>query len=403
MKVAVLLGDGMAGRPLADKGGKTTLELAKTPNMDRLARTGTLGMAVTVPEGYPPGSDVANLSVFGFDPARCYTGRAPIEAASMGVALGPDDVAYRMNIVTLEAGQRDVIMRDFSAGHIKSADGRAIVESLAKELSEEGIEFYPGVSYRNLLVWRGGESGAKTTPPHDITGKPIQEYLPRGPGAEKLIDLMTSSQLILKNHPVNLKRREEGIPEANSVWLWGQGKPPSLDNYKERFGLTGAVISAVDLLKGIGALAGLKAPEIEGATGWIDTNYEGKVKAALDCLSVDDFVFVHIEAPDETGHQGDAEKKIIAISDFDEKVVGPIWEALEKMGEEYALLVMPDHPTPIELKTHSRDPVPFILYMKGKKNLPGEGYTEKLAQKTGLLVENGHELMDHATGKKNLW
>jgi 2,3-bisphosphoglycerate-independent phosphoglycerate mutase len=403
MKIAILLGDGMAGRPLPDRGNKTTLELASTPNMDRLAREGTLGLASTVPEGYPPGSDVANLSVFGFNPADCYTGRAPIEAAAMGVALGPEDVAYRLNLVTLLAGMRDVYMHDFTAGHITSEEARRIIEALNKDLAEEGIEFYPGVSYRNLFVWRNGEAGAKTTPPHDITGKPIQPHLPTGPGSETLLHLMTGSQLLLKGNPVNAERRERGDKEANSIWLWGQGKPPKLEKYREKFGLTGTVISAVDLIKGIGALAGLRTPAIPGATGFIDTNYEGKVKAALDALRDEDFVFVHVEAPDETGHQGDAEKKIIAIEDFDKKVVGPVWKGLEDSGEQYALLVMPDHPTPIELMTHTSDPVPFALYMTGRKGIHGEGFTEALAGKTGVAVEKAHLLMEHLTGKVSLW
>ncbi|PLX41782.1 MAG: cofactor-independent phosphoglycerate mutase [Deltaproteobacteria bacterium] len=403
MKIAVLLGDGMSGLPLEELGGRTTLEAASTPNMDRLAREGVLGMAKTVPDGYPAGSDVANLSVFGFDPAECYTGRAPIEAAAMGVDLGPDDVAYRMNLVTLLMGQSQVYMHDFTADHISNEEAAAVVKTLSEELSEDGLEFYPGVGYRNLMVWRGGEDGAKTTPPHDITGQPIHEHFPQGAGADKLLDLMLSSQMVLKRHPVNQARREEGRLEVNSSWLWGQGKRPRVERYDEKFGLTGTVISAVDLLKGIGILAGLDAPDIEGATGYIDTNYENKVNAALEGLGRGDFVYVHIEAPDETGHQGDMEKKLGAIEAFDEKVVGPIVSALENSGEEFRVIIMPDHPTPIAHRTHISDAVPFILYGTGVEGPSGEGYNEKLGAATGLYLPEAHKLMAHVTGQVKLW
>ncbi len=403
MKIAILLGDGMAGEPLADMGNKTSLEIAKTPNMDKLSAEGTLGLAVTVPEGYPAGSDVANLSVFGFNPADCYTGRAPIEAAAMGIELAPDDVAYRMNLVTLLAGRGQIYMQDFTADHISNEEGAAVVATLAKELAEEGLEFYPGVSYRNLLVWRGGEFEAETTPPHDITGMAIHAHLPKGPGAEKLIDLITSSQMLLKNHPVNIKRREEDRIEVNSIWLWGQGKPPQTGSYADKYNLTGTVISAVDLLKGIGALAGLKAPHIEGATGYLDTNYQGKVDAAIEGLKEGDFVYLHVEAPDETAHQGFADKKIEAIEDFDTKVVGPMMEYLAGCGEDYAILVMPDHPTPVATRTHSSDPVPFALFTSNVKGKGGKGFTEAHAKKTGVFVKHAHNLMDHITGKVKLW
>jgi 2,3-bisphosphoglycerate-independent phosphoglycerate mutase len=406
MKIAVLLGDGMSGNPLEEKGGKTTLQLANTPNMDRLAAQGTLGLTHTVPKGYPAGSDVANLSVFGYDPASCYTGRAPLEAAAMGVELGPKDVAYRMNLVTLIAGTKQVFMHDFSAGHITTEEARRVVETISKELSDEGLEFYPGVSYRHLFVWRDGETEAVTIPPHDIIGQAIQDNLPKGPGADLLLGMMTGSQMLLKGHPVNVERFEAGKEEANSIWLWGQGTPPKMETYADKYGLTGAVISAVDLLRGIGKMAGLYCPIVEGATGWIDTNYEGKRTAALEALVKTDFVYLHVEAPDEAGHTGDADMKIKAIEDFDREIVGPMWEELERRGEEYALLVMPDHPTPVALRTHTHDPVPFALLEKGKEAgvaAAGKGFTEQFAGQTGLTVECAHTLMDHIAGGKRLW
>jgi 2,3-bisphosphoglycerate-independent phosphoglycerate mutase len=406
MKIAVLLGDGMSGNPLDEKGGRTTLELANTPNMDRLAAQGTLGLAHTVPEGYPAGSDVANLSVFGYNPADCYTGRAPLEAAAMGVKLGPKDVAYRMNLVTLIASNSQVYMHDFSAGHITTEEARRIVETISKELSDEGLEFYPGISYRHLFVWRDGETGAVTTPPHDIIGQAIHKHLPEGPGADLLVGMMTGSQILLKGHPVNVERFEEGKAEANSIWLWGQGTPPKMETYADKYGLSGAVISAVDLLRGIGKMAGLHCPIVEGATGWIDTNYEGKRAAALEALEKSDFVYLHVEAPDEAGHTGDADVKVKAIEDFDSQIVGPMWEELERRGEDYALLVMPDHPTPVELRTHTHDPVPFALFEKGKEvgtTTAGRGYTEQYAGETGVEVERAHTIMDHIAGGKRLW
>jgi 2,3-bisphosphoglycerate-independent phosphoglycerate mutase len=404
MKIAVLLGDGMAGLPLADHGGRTSLERARHPNLDRMARMGTLGTASTVPEGYPPGSDVANLSVFGYNPAGCYTGRAPLEAAAMGVTLGPADVAYRMNLVHLLASYTEVFMDDFTAGHISPAEAGRIVLTLNRELGGEGIEFHPGVGYRNLMVWRGGEDRARTVPPHDITGKAIQSHLPTGPGADTLVGLMTGSQILLKDHPVNVERRGTAKKEANSIWLWGQGKAPKIPTYAEKYGLAGAVISAVDLIRGIGVLAGLATPKVAGATGYLDTDYEGKVRAALDALRTSDFVYVHVEAPDETAHQGLADEKVRAIEDFDAKVVGPVWEALEASGEEYAILAMPDHPTPVAMRTHTGDPVPFVHYRKGQSPLcAGDAYTEASARATGLAVGEAHRLMDHMTGKVALW
>ncbi|WP_025321997.1 cofactor-independent phosphoglycerate mutase [Deferrisoma camini] len=404
MKVVVLLGDGMADRRHPGYGDRTALEAAHTPEMDALARQGDLGLARTVPPGLPPGSDVANLSVLGYDPARCYTGRAPLEAAAMGVELGPDDVAYRMNLVTLLPGTDRVYMHDFSAGHISSEEARAIVQTLARELGDDGFEFYPGVGYRHLMVWRNGRDGASTTPPHDIQGQPIHEHLPRGEGAEELVHLITGSQILLKDHPVNRARRERGQKEANSVWLWGQGRRPTLEPYRSRFGLSGAVVSAVDLLKGIAHLAGLDAPRVPGATGYLDTDYEGKVTALLAALDRGDFGFVHVEAPDEAAHAGNPEHKVRAIEDFDARVVGPVRRALEERGEPYRLLVLPDHPTPLELRTHTDEPVPFVLYDSTRPaTRPGAAFTEAEARATGLVVDEAHRLVAHMSGRVRLW
>ncbi|GAB4260386.1 MAG: cofactor-independent phosphoglycerate mutase [Deferrisomatales bacterium] len=404
VKIAVLLGDGMSDVPLEALGGKTPLEAAPTPHMDRLAREGTLGRAVTVPEGLPAGSDVANLSVFGYDPRQCYTGRAPLEAAAMGVELGPRDVAYRLNLVTLLAGTSAVYMDDFSAGHISSEEAARILDTLAAGLGDNGFEFHAGVSYRHLLVWRDGLDGPRTTPPHDILGRPIHEYLPRGDGADELVHLITGSQILLKNHPVNVARREAGEKEANSIWLWGQGRPPRLPSYRERFGLRGAVISAVDLLKGIGRLAGLDAAPIAGATGYIDTDYEAKVRAALAALEEGDFAYLHVEGPDEAAHAGNLEHKLKAIADFDARVVGPVRDGLEALGQPFVLLVLPDHPTPLPLRTHTAEPVPFALYRSdGAGRVPGRAFTERCAEETGVFVPLAYRLLEHALGRVRLW
>lgn len=393
MKLIVLLGDGMSDRPDERLGGKTPLQAAETPHMDFMAKRGILGLARTVPEGLPPGSDVANLSVFGYDPRTCYTGRSPLEAASMGVELGDCDVAYRINLVTLAPQGGRLIMQDYSAGHIGTDDARQLIETLQQELGSSEFEFHPGISYRHLMVWRNGREGVRATPPHDITGQNILPYLPQGEGADRLIHLMNSSQLIFKGHPVNRRRERDGNLAANSIWLWGQGRAPRMENYRERFGLTGAVISAVDLIRGIGVYAGLEVVKVPGATGYVDTNYEGKAAAALDALERHDFVYLHVEAPDEASHAGSLENKMRAIEDFDSRVVGPVLRGVEKFGT-YRILCMPDHPTPLALMTHTADPVPFILYSGEVDERPGiAGYDEASAASTGVLVDEGFRLM----------
>lgn len=392
MKVIILLGDGMSDIAYSELGNKSPLQYAATPNMDFMALHGLSGLANTVPAGLPPGSDVANLSVFGYDPRNCYTGRSPLEAISMGVTLGPDDVAFRMNLVTLKPQGSSIYMQDFSAGHISTEEARILVETLQQELGNNEIEFYPGVGYRHLMVWRGGKDGMKSTPPHDITGKSVLDSLPSGDGADKLNNIMNHAQMVLHDHTVNKRRKEQGDLPANSIWLWGHGKTPRIETYKEKFGLTGAVISAVDLIKGIGICAGLDIINVEGATGYIDTNYLGKGQAALAALENHDFVYVHVEAPDEASHAGNMKHKIQSIEDFDRQVVGTILDGIKKY-DDYIVLCMPDHPTPVKLMTHTSDPVPFTIFRSGVMNGNGaKSYDEVEAKSTGLLLD-GHALL----------
>jgi len=405
MKYIILLGDGMADRPRADLGGKTCLQAAKTPNLDHLASAGQVGMVSTVPDGYAPGSDVANLSVLGYDPRKYYTGRSPLEAASIGVSLGPDDVAFRCNLVTLrssgggaaaERRRATHVMEDFSAGHISTDDARMLIEEIGSKLGTDHIRFYPGVSYRHLMVWKGGKERINCTPPHDIQDKDIQDYLPRGEGDDIINDLMEASVDILTNHPVNKARLEAGKRPANSIWLWGQGKRPSMPTFKEKYGLEGAVISAVDLTKGLGVYAGFEVINVPGATGWIDTNYVGKAEHALFALKSRDIVYLHVEAPDEAGHTGDVKNKIKAIEDFDELIVGNVMHGM-KQFDEYRILALPDHPTPLEIRTHSAEPVPFVIY-DNRADRKGEPvtYDERIAErKDALIFKEGYKLMDH--------
>ncbi len=393
MKVIILLGDGMSDIAYSELGNKSPLQYAATPNMDFMAQHGQVGLAHTVPAGLPPGSDVANLSVFGYDPRNCYTGRSPIEAISMGVVLGPDDVAFRMNLVTLKPQGNSIYMQDFSAGHISTAEAHELVETLQKELGSPEIKFHAGVGYRHLMVWRNGKDGMSSTPPHDITGKAILDALPSGDGADVLNNIMNHAQMVLLNHPINVLRKEQDKLPANSIWLWGHGKTPRIETYMNKFGLTGAVISAVDLIKGIGISAGLDIINVEGATGYIDTNYLGKGQAALAALENHDFVYVHVEAPDEASHAGNMQHKLQAIEDFDRQVVGTVLDGIKKYGD-FVILCMPDHPTPVKLMTHTSEPVPFVIYRGGS----GEGngavsYDEFQARSTGLVAE-GHTLME---------
>jgi len=397
MKYVVLLGDGMADYPLPDRGNKTPLELSRIPHMDFMAQQGEAGLVKTIPEGMAPGSDVANLSVMGYDPVRFYSGRAPIEAASIGVKLCDNDVAFRCNLVTLSGEGRALAMDDYSAGHIATDDARMIISALKQELDSPDITFYSGVSYRHLVVWRGGKEKMKTTPPHDITGQPVASCLPQGDGADTLVDLMHRARTILAELPLNREKIKNGLKPANSIWLWGQGRSPSIPTFREKYGLTGAVISAVDLVKGLGIYAGLKPIDVPGATGYLDTNYEGKARAALAALESVDFVYLHVEAPDEAAHKGSFEEKVQAIEDFDRRVVKTVLEGLKERFPDYRVLVLPDHPTPISIKTHTADAVPFALFSSEKKDssiFSAAGFNERAAGQSGLVIKSGWELMD---------
>jgi 2,3-bisphosphoglycerate-independent phosphoglycerate mutase len=390
MKYLILQPDGVADRRIPALDDRTPLEYARTPHMDCLATHGLLGMTHTIPPGLPPGSDVGTMSVLGYDPRLYHTGRSPIEAASMGVDLGPDDVAFRCNLVTLEAG----VMVDFTAGHISTGEAAAILHDLSRELGGGDVELYPGVSYRHLLVWRHGKSAMHTTPPHDITGRAAAEFLPSGEAADVLLRLMETSQGVLAQHPVNQTRRERGERPATSIWLWGQGKRPALPTLRERFGISGAVISAVDLVNGLGVLAGLERIRVPGATGFLDTNYRGKAEYALRALREKDIVFVHVEATDEAGHMGAVDKKVQAIEDFDAQVVGTLLDGLCE-GGDWRMLLMPDHATPCAEMTHTPDPVPFVVVSAQDLKTPRgpRGYNEPAAEAAGVVVEHAHGLL----------
>lgn len=394
MKYIVLVGDGMADYPLKELGERTPLEAAKTPNMDYIAQHGRLGRAKTIPQNMSPASDVANISIMGYDPQKFYTGRGPLEAANLGIELKDDDVAFRCNLVT---AVNDTLI-DYSAGHISSQEAATLIKFVDQKLGTNRIRFYPGVSYRHLmLAKRGAEEhleDVKCKPPHDIAGQSISKNLPQGDSAEILIKLMEESRKILERHEINQVRIDLKENPANMIWLWGQGKKPAMPTFKEKFGLTGSVISAVDLIKGLGRILGLEVINVAGATGYYDTDYQGKANAALGALEERDFVFVHVEAPDEAGHNGDLQEKIIAIERFDQLIVGTILNAF-KRKKNFRILVLPDHPTPVAVRKHTSDPVPFCIF---GKNITAQGflnYSEREAQKSSLYFENGHELMDY--------
>ncbi|NTV13153.1 MAG: cofactor-independent phosphoglycerate mutase [Desulfobulbaceae bacterium] len=393
-KTVILVGDGMGDRPIALLGGLTPLEYAATPAMDFVASQGELALLKTVPDGYPPGSDVANLSLLGYRPEECYSGRAPLEAASMGVALAANDIAFRCNLVTLGfSGDERVTMVDYSAGHISTPEARELIAAL-QQLNRPGLAFYPGVSYRHLLVAADGPEHLATEPPHDHSGNevgPIWDRLRQSALGETVL----RAAAILADHPVNRARRERGQYPANAIWLWGQGRAPAMASLQERYGVGGSLISAVDLLKGIGVYAGLKTPLIEGATGYIDTNYQGKVDAALAALAEGDFVLIHVEAPDEAGHQGSQADKLKAIADFDAQVVAPVLAGLQAAGAPFRLVVAMDHYTPLEIRTHDRLPVPVAVYdSAGAFASSGRGYSEKNASASGVFYGSGAEFFD---------
>lgn len=396
-KYVILLGDGMADLPIESLGGRTPLEYASTPNMDRLAAGGIMGLARTVPDGMLPGSDIANLSILGYDPRNFFSGRAPLEALNMGIDLGPEDLAIRCNMVDI----RDGVMEDFSAGHIASEFSAVIMKELGAGLDAAGMEYHPGVSYRNIVVWRNypHETPPETTPPHDIQGESVRPHLPRGAGSEVLNHIMERSAGIIASSAAVREARSSYRGSPTSVWLWGCGRKPAMTTLGERFGLRGHTISAVDLVHGLGRAAGLTPLPVPGATGYIDTNYEGKAQALLRALPGVNFIFLHVESPDESGHEGNLEHKLRAIEDFDRRIVGPVMDGISSY-RDYTVLMMPDHPTPISIRTHSSDPVPFAVYSSGGwEGTPCDGktgpaFSEKNAAATGLFVPEGHRLIE---------
>ena len=394
MKYIVLVGDGMADYPIKELGDRTPLEAARTPNMDFIAKNGMLGRIKTVPEKATPGSDVANITIFGYDPVKYYSGRGPLEAANLGVDLEEGDVAFRCNIVTASGD----ILEDYSAGHISSKEGALLIKAVNELLGVGRFKFYSGVSYRNLMVVKkGAQEGfdaAKCLAPHDITGQSISNNLPKGGAAEALIELMQKSRAILEKNEINLVRIDLKENPGNMIWLWGQGKKPAMPTFKEKYGLSGSVISAVDLIKGLGGIIGLDVINVPGATGYYDTDYEGKARAALKSLENKDFVFVHVEAPDEAGHNGDLREKVTAIERFDQLVVGTILEAY-KLKKNFRILVLPDHATPVALKTHTSDVVLFGMYGTDVKAEGFAGYNEKEALSSQVYFDKGYELMDY--------
>ena len=397
MKYIVVLGDGMADYKLDELGGKTPLQYAKKPHIDALARKAEVGLCKTVPDGFKPGSDVANLSVMGYDPKDCYTGRSPLEAVSIGIKLAPTDVTLRCNLVTVsdEEPYEEKRMLDYSAGEISTAEAGELIQFLKAHLDAEDMTLYAGVSYRHCLVVHDGKTGHELTPPHDISGKPVKGRLPLGPYGERYLSMMKRSYELLKDHPINRARIAAGKNPANSVWFWGEGTKPTLENFREKFGLQGGVISAVDLVKGIGILAGMQVIDVEGATGNYDTNFAGKANAALGALLGGlDFVYIHMEAPDECGHQGDIAHKVYSIEQIDEKVAAPLVRGLKEAGEPFKMLICPDHPTPIAVRTHVADPIPYLLYSSEEERSNGaESYDEDAAAKTGMFVPAGCMLL----------
>lgn len=404
MKYLVVLCDGMADHPIDSLGGKTPLEVADTPNMDKLAAHALVGLVKTVQDGLRPGSDVANLSVLGYDPKHYYTGRSPLEAGSIGIDMKHTDVSLRCNFVTLGAGETYAArtMADYCAGDISTDEARVLIDALNDEIGSSVFRFYTGTTYRHCLIWDHGTADlGGLTGPHDIIGKLIGEYLPtrHSENAAPLEELMVRSMDVLQDHPINRERVARGLNPANSIWLWGEGVRAELDPFYEKYGLRGSMISAVDLLRGIGKFSGLNVVRVPGATGYIDTNFEGKAQAAIgEFRRGQDFVYIHVEAPDECGHRAEVENKVQAISLIDKKILGPVTEALERMGD-YRVLVMPDHATPIELRTHTNEPIPFLLY---DSTNPRKGITpfhEKTAKQTGVFVPEGFRLMAEFTAK----
>jgi 2,3-bisphosphoglycerate-independent phosphoglycerate mutase len=389
-KYVIIVPDGAADDPQEALGGKTPLEAAETPNMDRIGAEGRQGLVRTVPQGMEPGSDVAQMSLLGYDPRRYYTGRAPIEAAARGIQLGINDWVFRCNMITIADGK----MADHSAGHISTEEATGLIAELSRQIRDDRISLHAGVSYRHLLVFRGADFDVRTYPPHDCIGTPVEKILPRGKGADVLIELMNQSQQLFAGHEINRIRQDLGENQVSSVWLWGQGKQTRLESFHKRFGIRGVAITAVDLVRGLAKLVGFDLIEVPGATGFFDTNYEGKGLAAIKALAEYDLVFVHVEAPDEASHEGNLQMKKKAIEAVDQHVVGPVLRALERY-EQWRILVLPDHPTPVQGGAHSAAPVPFAMAGPGVTGVLHLGFGETNAAKCGLRIENGCELMEY--------
>lgn len=402
MKHVILLGDGMADYPVPELGGKTVVEAAYTPGMDRIAAEGTLGLIDTIPPGCTPGSDTANLSILGYDPVKCNAGRGALEAASMGVKLKPGDVAFRCNLVTLsDAGNLgNCVIEDFTAGHIGSDEAAVLINHVGEKLGSKDLFFRPGVGYRHLMIWENGPDSLVTKPPHDIVGTAVAEYLPAGEGSDRLRELIEHARKLLPDHDVNRRRVSRGDKPANAIWPWGQGGLPPMEPLTSKYGVSGAMISAVDLLKGIGVCAGLEVLSVPGATGYTDTNYRGKADEGLRWLERGDFLFLHVEAPDEMGHEGNIKGKIEAVEAFDRDVVSVMLDGLYSRKHEYRVLVLSDHATPVSVKTHVSDPSPFALLSSRSEENRSRGvrFGESNAVRSGILVSPGHTLMEHFMG-----
>jgi len=399
MKYVVILADGMADYPVDELGGKTPMEIAKKPNMDKLSKLSEVGVSYNVPDNLSPGSDVANLSAMGYDPQKFYTGRSPLEAVSIGIDIKPTDMVFRCNVVNItedELDYEDKIITDHSADEITTEEAKILIEAVQEAFGNETFAFYPGVSYRHALVWDKGPDNFSLTPPHDILEKRIGDYLIGGENERPLFDMMRKSYEILNNHPINIERAKKGLKKANTIWIWGEGRKPALESFESLHGLKGSVISAVDLIKGIGICAKLKSIDVEGATGNIHTNFDGKAKACLDELLGDsDYVFVHMEAPDECGHRHEIENKVRSIELIDEKVVGYLVDELKNRGIDFRMMILPDHPTPLCLRTHTRDAVPYLIYDSTNEQESGvEMFSEKTAKSTGVIVKEGYKLME---------
>jgi len=399
MKYIVILADGMADYPVNELGNKTPMQVAKKPNIDSLFKKSQTGLVYNVPDNLSPGSDVANLSAMGYDPQIYYTGRSPLEAVSIGIDLKEDDIVFRCNVVTVtddEENYEDKIIVDHSADEISTEEARILINDVQKEFGNSFLKFYPGISYRHALVWDKGPQKYDLTPPHDILEKRIGDYLPKGESGKILLEMMKKSYDFLNNHPINVERAKKGLNKANSIWIWGEGKKPALEKFEKLYGLKGSVISAVDLIKGIGICAGLDSIDVDGATGNIHTNFSGKAKACIEALkSGSDYVFVHMEAPDECGHRHEIDNKVKSIELIDEKVVKYVVDELKSEGIDFRMLILPDHPTPLALRTHTRDAVPYMIYdSTNEVNNKSDSFTEESASLSGIVIKDGYKLMD---------